>query len=43
VALNDGSLLYNPVESDRAELLAVLDNAWGEVVANPAPALAKPA
>lgn len=43
LALNDGSLLYNPVESDRAELLAVLDNAWGEVVANPAPALAKPA
>lgn len=41
MAINDGSIIYNPVESDRAELLSVLHNAWGAPLvpaAPPAPA-----
>jgi alcohol dehydrogenase len=29
MAINDGSIIFNPKESDRAELLAVLQRAWG--------------
>ena len=29
MAINDGSIIFNPKESDRAELLAVLHRAWG--------------
>lgn len=29
MAINDGSIIFNPKESDRAELLAVLRRAWG--------------
>ena len=28
LAINDGSIIFNPKESDRAELLAVLNAAW---------------
>ena len=28
LAINDGSIIFNPKESDRAELLSVLKSAW---------------
>lgn len=28
LAINDGSIIFNPKESDRAELLAILKRAW---------------
>jgi hypothetical protein len=40
MAINDGSIIFNPKESDRAELLAVLIKAWGVVLAPAAPAAA---
>ena len=38
MAINDGSIIYNPKESDRGELLAVLVKAWGVVLPPVAPA-----
>jgi len=40
MAINDGSIIYNPKESDRGELRAVLAKAWGVVSAPTAAASA---
>jgi alcohol dehydrogenase len=40
MAINDGSIIFNPKESDRAELLAVLHKAWGVVLTPAVPAVA---
>jgi alcohol dehydrogenase len=37
MAINDGSIIYNPKESDRDELLVVLVKAWGVVLQPAAP------
>ena len=37
MAITDGSIIFNPKESDRAELLAVLVKAWGVVLEPAAP------
>jgi alcohol dehydrogenase len=44
MAINDGSIIFNPKESDRSELLAVLVKAWGlaTVPASPAGQIAMP-
>jgi alcohol dehydrogenase len=39
MAINDGSIIFNPKESDHADLLAVLHRAWGVVLPTVTPAI----